>query len=107
MVAGMAAVFLAILASCILIGWFGVSREAEQAAEMGALAGVSAAVGGGDACEGAATAVRRNGAELESCRVSGEGLRVVVEVAVTATLIGNLPGAPRTVTRRATAGSFG
>ena len=51
------AALAAFLAGAVLIDWFAVARGAERAAELSALAGASAAAGGGDGCAAAAGAV--------------------------------------------------
>lgn len=89
----------------VFISWFGLIREAEQTAELAALAGASAAVAGGDACSAAITTAERNGAEVHACEVRGEGMHVVVEVTVAALLEPSPPGAVRVSLRSATAGT--
>ncbi|WGT47637.1 hypothetical protein [Tessaracoccus lacteus] len=108
LVVGLCACVLAVtLAACVLIGWFAVARKAQQTAELAALAGVSAAVRGADACTAAASAAARNAATMTGCEVRGTEPWVVVEVEVSARLVGSIPGAPERVTRRATAGTLG
>nr|WP_255433721.1 MULTISPECIES: Rv3654c family TadE-like protein [unclassified Tessaracoccus] len=100
---------LALLASFtvagVLIAWFSAARHAEQAAELAALAAVSASVQGADPCSAAGEAAVRNGVSVAECAVRGGGRHVVVEIAVRAPLEPALPGAPRTFLRSATAGT--
>ncbi|QXT62451.1 hypothetical protein [Tessaracoccus palaemonis] len=108
LVVGACAGVLAVtLAACVLIGWFAVARKAQQTAELAALAGVSAAVRGGDSCLAAAATAGRNAATMTGCDVRGTAPWVVVEVEVSARLVGTIPGAPERVARRATAGTLG
>ena len=59
------------------------------------------------AARAAASAAARNAATMTGCEVRGTEPWVVVEVEVSARLVGSIPGAPERVTRRATAGTFG
>lgn len=99
------AVTAVFLGAAVLINWFTQARAAEQAAELAALAAVSASVDGGAPCAAAAHTAARNGASVAGCEVRGEGRHVVVEVAVLARLSPQLPGAPTEVRRVATAGT--
>lgn len=89
----------------VFIAWFSAARHAEQAAELAALAAVSASVQGADPCAAASDTARRNGVAVAACDVRGSGRHVVVEVTVEAPLEPNLPGAPATFQRMATAGT--
>ncbi|NLE97706.1 MAG: hypothetical protein GX596_06925 [Propionibacterium sp.] len=100
------ALFVTIGAATVLIGWFAGIRQAEQVAEIAALAGASAAVGGGEPCVGAEQAAAHNDAALTHCTVRGSGPDVVVEAGVTVALVPDLPGMPSHIERRATAGSM-
>ncbi|NHB85427.1 hypothetical protein G7085_14560 [Tessaracoccus sp. HDW20] len=80
--------------AALLINWFAVARQAEQVAELAALAAVSAAVAGGDPCAAADAAAGHNGVAVLDCEVRGSGRDVVVEVAVRARLPAAVPGAP-------------
>ena len=93
------------LVGAVLINWFTLARGAEQAAELAALAGASAAVQGEDPCGAAAAAARRNHAALAACEVRGSGAHVVVEVRISTPLRPTLPVGPSSLTRVATAGS--
>ena len=101
----MAAVLGVFVVGVVLINWFSALRGAEQAAELSALAAVSASVDGGDARRAAGEAARRNGATLGECVVRGSGRHVVVEVSVIARLEPALPGSPAQVQRSAAAGT--
>lgn len=93
---GMAAVFIA---------WFSAVRQAEQAAELSALAAASASVQGADPCRAAEVVARLNGVDVASCEVRGVGRHVVVEVSVEAPVKPRVAGAPSTFRRSATAGT--
>lgn len=58
-------------------------RRAAGAADLAALAGASALQVGQDGCSAAAQVARRNGAELVSCSVSGDQVKVLAVVEVT------------------------
>lgn len=73
-VVGVLATVMALVAA--LAGAVADQRRVESAADLGALAGASAAQQGGSACSSARDVVNRNGASLTSCVVTGE----VVEV---------------------------
>lgn len=90
--------------STVLVAWFSLIRDAEQAAELAALAGASAAVSGADPCAEAERVARKNSFEAEHCAVRGTAPDVVVEVGVIVVLAPSLPGAPEEVVRFATAG---
>ena len=91
--------------SATFIAWFSAARQAEQAAELAALAGASASVQGQDPCGAAAHVAQRNGLAVSGCDVRGGGNHVVVEVTVEAPLEPRLPGTPLTFHRSATAGT--
>lgn len=55
-------------------------RSAQSAADLAALAGAAGHQRGDDACDRAEAAATANGAELESCVLEGEDVRVVVAV---------------------------
>lgn len=90
----------------VLIHWFAIARQAEQAAELAALAAVGAASMGEEPCRAASEAASRNEVSVADCIVRGEGRHVVVEVSVHADLTPKLPGVPGSLTRRATAATF-
>ena len=92
-------------AAVVLIHWFTVARQAEQAAELSALSAVSAAVAGDDPCRAAAETARRNEVTVAACLVRGEGRQVVVEVTVSEGVTPRLAGAPALIRRTATAAS--
>lgn len=98
--------FLAIGGATVVIGWFAAIRQAEQVAEIAALAGASAAVRGAPACAGAERAAKQNGAELSRCHVRGDAPDVVVEVGITVRLVPDLGLAPEKMERLATAGTM-
>lgn len=103
---GMAlSVFIGFTFGGVFIAWFSAARQAEQAAELSALAAVSASVRGDEPCRAAGSTARLNGVQVSGCEVRGGGRHVVVEVTVEAPLEPALPGAPRTFHRSATAGS--
>lgn len=91
--------------ACVFIGWFASIRKAESAAELAALAGVTASVGGEDPCAAAHDAASRNDAAVSDCEVRGEGRNVVVEISVTTELTPKLWAGPEKVSRSATAGT--
>lgn len=106
MLAGMLSVLAAVFAASVMfINWFALVREAEQAAELAALAGATAAVSGEPVCAAAESVAHHNDAVLEACEVLGEGRYVVVEITVAAELSPAWPGGPSRVLRTATAGS--
>lgn len=74
-------------------------RRAESAADLAALAGGGALVGGSDPCAAAARIALRNDARLDSCQVQGSS--VVVQVTVSGPA---LPGMRTRLTGRARAG---
>lgn len=94
-----------VLASSVLVQWFLLIRHAEQAAELAALAGVTAAVEGRAPCEAAVAAAARNDAEVWACTVRGTGRRVVVQVSISVSLEPRFPGGPAAIIRVATAGT--
>lgn len=87
------------------VAWLGAARSAQSAADLAALAGVAAALEGGDACLAAGWAAQANHARLDECRAFGSG--AVVEVKVSRALRPALPRAPARVARSATAGDVG
>lgn len=91
--------------ACVFIGWFASIRKAESAAELAALAGVTASVGGEDPCAAAHDAASRNDATVAGCEVRGEGGNVVVEISVTTELTPRLWAGPKSIRRYATAGT--
>lgn len=106
MLAGMLSVVAAVFAASVMfVNWFGLVRDAEQAAELAALAGATAAVAGEAPCAAAEQAAHNNGALVEACDVRGEGRYAVVEVTVAAELSPASPLGPSRVLRTATAGS--
>ncbi len=98
-------VAVAFATASVLVQWVLVVRQAEQAADLSALAAAGAAATEGPACAAARASAVRNNAVLAGCEVRGDGRRAVVEIAVEATLEPRLPGAPRFVVRTATAGT--
>lgn len=106
MVVGIAlCVAAAFYASVLLIHWFAVARQAQQSAELAALAAAGAALDGRSPCAAAAVAAGHNGVDIMKCLVRGEGRHVVVEVTVASNVEATLPGVPVTVSRSATAAS--
>ncbi|SHJ22239.1 helicase/secretion neighborhood TadE-like protein [Tessaracoccus bendigoensis DSM 12906] len=99
------ATFAVFCVATLLIHWFAVARQAEQSAELSALAAVSAAVAGGDPCEAARQAAVRNEVLVAGCEVRGSGRAIVVEVSVRARIEQPVLGAPGEVVRKATAAS--
>ncbi|MBK7822557.1 MAG: hypothetical protein IPJ61_16225 [Tessaracoccus sp.] len=99
------AVLVVSLTASTVVVWVGQARHAQQAADLAALAGATAAVEGGSACDAAAHAAERNDAWVANCAVKWAGRSVVVEIAVVEHLIPVPPWGPATVTRRATAGT--
>ena len=91
-------------ASAVLVGWFAAIRHAEQAAELAALAGSSAALAGADPCDAVEKTARENDASAQHCIVRGNVPDVVVEVGIIVALEPRVPGAPEKVVRFATAG---
>ncbi len=100
------AIFAVFCVATVLIHWFAVARQAEQAAELSALAGASAAVSGAAPCPAAREAAERNGVKVADCTVRGSGTHVVVEVSVRAEIRPVALGAPKEVVREATAASY-
>lgn len=108
MVTGMClALLVAFTFAMVLVAWLAAARQAEQAAELAALAGASASVQGGQACAAAQESARRNGVAVHECLVRGGGRHVIVEITVEAPLEPALPGAPPSFRRSATAGTGG
>ena len=106
LLAGMLGAIAAVVAGgVVFISWFALIRDAEQAAELSALAAAGAAVRGEDACVAARLTAGRNGVEVRHCEVAGEGRQVVAEVAVVAVLSPSPPVGPTEVLRSATAGN--
>lgn len=99
------AVVSVFLAAGVLIQWFALIRDGEQAAELAALAAVAAAVEGESPCAAAAASGTRNGAAVSGCVVRGSGRHVVVEISVLVALEPSFPGGPREARRTATAGT--
>lgn len=89
----------------VLIHWFALARQAEQAAELSALAGAGAAVRGQPVCEAAGVAARNNGGSVSGCIVRGSGRHVVVEISVTVALEPAVLGRSFQLVRKATAAS--
>lgn len=92
--------------AALLIHWFAVARQAEQAAELAALGGAGAAVDGQPPCSAAERVAVANGSRVVACVVHGTGRDVVVEISVAAAVESSLPGVPAEVVRSATASSF-
>lgn len=67
------------LALTLLAGVFAVRRQMESAADLAALAGAQAHQHGRDPCAAAASIADRNRAELTSCTVVGDDVRLTVE----------------------------
>lgn len=57
-------------------------RRAQAAADLAALAGAGTLRDGGEACAAAGRIARRNRGEVVTCEVSGQRVRVVVQVRV-------------------------
>lgn len=91
--------------SALVIHWFAVARQAQQAAELAALAGAGAAVEGRTPCEAAASVAVRNEVRMVQCLIRGQGRSVVVEITVEERVTSVVPGAPDVVRRSATAAS--
>lgn len=91
--------------SMLLIHWFAVARQAQQAAELAALAAAGAAVEGRSPCQAAALTARHNEVDITRCLVRGQGPHVVVEITVGSEVGPVPPGVPATVRRSATAAS--
>jgi secretion/DNA translocation related TadE-like protein len=70
-----AALMVALMACAMLVTVVGAAvtdkRRVESAADLGALAGASAAQRGEDACAAARSVVSRNGAQLAGCTATG------------------------------------
>lgn len=99
------AVLVVSLAATTVVAWVGQARHAQQAADLAALAGATAAVEGRSACDAAARAAARNDARVADCAVRTAGRSVVVEIAVSEDLAPSPPWGSVAVTRRATAGT--
>ena len=97
---------LAFLASAVLIDWFAVARRAEQAAELAALAAISAELRGESGCLAAASTATRNDAVVAQCNVRGGGNATLVAVVTVEAAFRHGPEwLPRVVRREATAGT--
>ena len=68
------------LALAAVAGMVAAHRQAQAAADLAALAGAGAHARGGDGCAEATALAVSNGARLESCRVAGDDVWVVVRV---------------------------
>ena len=90
----------------LVIHWFAVARQAEQAAELAALGGAGAAASGGAPCAAAGKVAAANDARMVRCEVEGAGRYAVVQVWVGAGVDHVIPGAPEEVVRSATAEAF-
>lgn len=66
------------LALTVLAGVFAVRRQMESAADLAALAGAQAQQHGRDPCAAAEEIAVRNAAELTSCAVVGDDVRLTV-----------------------------
>jgi secretion/DNA translocation related TadE-like protein len=81
---------LTVALTCAAVGGLFVAhRQAQGAADLGSLAGATAAQRGQPACAAAARIARRNGAVLTRCAVQGEVVTVRVVVA-SAPLLGRV-----------------
>jgi secretion/DNA translocation related TadE-like protein len=74
----MAATAAVLVVAVVLAG-----HRARSAADLAALAGATAELGGGDACQAARANARTNDAEVTTCQVNGEMSSFVVAVSVT------------------------
>lgn len=87
----------------VLAGYVAAQHAAAGAADLSALSGAAAQVGGTDACAAAGRVARANGVVLKACTVSGDSFDFVVRTTVTRQLRAP-PGLPATVTASAEAG---
>ena len=95
---------MAATAALLVVAVVLASHRARSAADLAALAGATAEVGGGDACQAAGANALTNGADLTTCRVAGETSSFVIAVTVTVPT-GLRPPLPGTVRVEAHAGS--
>lgn len=76
-------VVCAVLVLGLVAGWWAgavsLRHRAASAADLAALAGAQAWVGGGSPCPAAQQLARANGGEVVSCRVQGATVQVVVQ----------------------------
>ena len=95
---------MAATAAVLVMAVILASHRARSAADLAALAGATAEVGGGDACQAAGANARTNRADLQTCQVAGEKSSFVIAVTVTVPT-GLRPPLPVTVRVEAHAGS--
>ncbi len=71
-------------AAMVVVAVVLATHRARSAADLAALAAATAEVGGSDACAAARINARTNGAEVTTCRVTGDTSSFVVAVTLTA-----------------------
>ena len=99
-------ILVAMLTGMWCVGWIGAAHRARSAADLAALAGARAMVGGADACRQARRVAEENGGVVRSCRVEGTIQQFVVRVRVSVVLRPHITGGPRAVTADAVAGNL-
>jgi secretion/DNA translocation related TadE-like protein len=95
---------MAATAALIVVAVVLAGHRARSAADLAALAAATAEVGAGEACSAARINARTNGAEVVTCRVTGEASSFVVAVTVSASTGLRAP-LPKAVSAEAHAGN--
>ncbi len=90
---------------CLVGGYVAAVHRARAAADLSALSGATAFLGGRDACQAAAVSAQSNDATVTSCRLEGTAGSFVLTVECEVVIGWRVPGLPGGVTGAAKAGN--